>query len=672
MRLFLLIGVLFTTLTAFAQDYRFGRVEESDFETTTIAGEELPSAEVLFRKEHVTFRYVQGTGFIQYRDVHERIKINTDEGLEYATKNVRLYDESSSKRERLKNLKGYTYSLNDGKVEDVKLRSSGEFEEEINEYWKKSSFTMPDVRVGSIIEYEYSIVSPFMAIDDLDLQYDIPIKKLDVRIEMLEYYTYNVLFNPRASYVPSLERSVAADKIKINSKTRSGGDMGSPVSTKFSSQQYELSNQVLVLDTENIPALKDEPMAGDLSLYRSKIIFELAAIKYPTEPIELLSTNWESVAKSIYELDTFGDQLKTKPFYEDELEFALQGSTSVDDKIQKVYDFVKRKVKWNGYYGFTSRNGIKDAYKEGSGNVGDINLLLTSMLQNANIDAHPVLLSTKDNGIPLFPTRNGFNYVATVINMGDKTLMLDATEEVLPVGSLPLRAMNWQGRVLLPNGESYWLDISPKNHSSEMSQIKVAIDEDMVIKGTSKKRLTKQLAYSYRKDHSRSDEETVTKYLKDDVPRLEISDLELKNVDVINKPVEFSYQIAMDGAAEKIGDKIYISPLLNESNIENPFKMEDRKLPIVLGYPLSTKTFVTFEIPDGYEVASLPESIKYEYNNGRGSYQFLTSSRSNVVTVSANFEMNDLEVLPGDYPQWKDFFTAIVAKDAEKIVLKKI
>ena len=141
---------------ASGQDYRFGKVDEVDFKRLTPEDEEEPIAEVLFRKEHIYFRYVQNQGFMQYREVHERIKINKEEGLEYATEKVRLYNPNASKRERLKKLSGYTFVKKGGEIEREKLRSSGEFEEQLNEYWKLSSFTMPDAQIGSIIEYKYS------------------------------------------------------------------------------------------------------------------------------------------------------------------------------------------------------------------------------------------------------------------------------------------------------------------------------------------------------------------------------------------------------------------------------------------------------------------------------------------------------------------------------------
>jgi len=658
----LLFVALTLSLSALSQDYRFGKVEEIDFQRITPEGEEEPAAEVLYRKENIYFRYSSVNGFVQYREVHERIKINDEKGLEYATEKVRLYNKVAGKRERLKNLKGYTFSLENNKVTDVKLKNSGEFEEELNEYWLLSSFTMPNVGIGSIIEYEYTIVSPFLAIDDVVIQYDIPIRKLYLRIEMVEYFTYNVFFNPKASYVPDLTKNLTRDKI-----TTSEGQYGDS-----SAQQYELNNQALVIDTQNIPALTAEPMVDALSNYRSKIKFELASIRYPNQPMEYFSTNWESVAKSIYENKDFGRQLERKSFYEEDLENVLKVDENAKEVVYTIYDFLKKKVKWNKYYGITCQKGVKDAYEEGSGNVADVNLLLTSMLNSQNIEAYPLLISSQDNGTPLFPTREGFDYVAVVAIIDGEQILLDATDDNLDIGELPYRAANWKGRAISKDGNSFWVEITPDKPSSETIISNVFLNEDMSITGKTSKRLTNYIAYNFRDTQGTRNVEEIKTYLKSDTPGLEIIDLEIKNVEQPDKPIDYSYNIKLNNSAEKIGDKIYLSPLLNEGNDENPFKLEERKLPIDLKFPIDTKTIINLSIPVGYEVVSLPESVQYNYNDQVGYYKFIVTQNANKITVMADFEMKQSTVLPSDYHMWKDFFTAIVAKDAEKIVLKKI
>ena len=102
-----------------------------------------------------------------------------------------------------------------------------------------------------------------------------------------------------------------------------------------------------------------------------------------------------------------------------------------------IFDFVKSKVKWNEYYGKYTSDGVKKAYKEQVGNVAEINLMLTSMLRYAGLNANPVLVSTRDNGIPLFPTREGYNYVISCVELPTGKVLLDATNKYGSPNILP-------------------------------------------------------------------------------------------------------------------------------------------------------------------------------------------------------------------------------------------
>jgi hypothetical protein len=87
-----------------AQDLDYGDVEAIDFALEAKGLTETPDAVFILKKEHLDFFIAQNNGFTQRRTVHERIKINTEDGLKYATKKVLLYMEDGSYTEKLKQL----------------------------------------------------------------------------------------------------------------------------------------------------------------------------------------------------------------------------------------------------------------------------------------------------------------------------------------------------------------------------------------------------------------------------------------------------------------------------------------------------------------------------------------------------------------------------------------
>jgi hypothetical protein len=188
----ILIG-LFISLQLNAQDLEYGKVDVVDFTLEAQDVKETPDAVIILKKEHVEFSISQNNGITQKRTVHERIKINTEAGLEYATKKILLYMEDGSIAEKFSNLEAATYNLVDGKVRRKKLKKSGVFEKDINDLYRVKSFTMPEAKIGSVIEFTYKIGSPYVAIDDFIVQYDIPILNIDVRMEWLESLNTNFI-----------------------------------------------------------------------------------------------------------------------------------------------------------------------------------------------------------------------------------------------------------------------------------------------------------------------------------------------------------------------------------------------------------------------------------------------------------------------------------------------
>ena len=58
--------------------------------------------------------------------------------------------------------------------------------------WKETSFTLPNIKVGSVIEFRYSLISSYTQIKDWNYQYDIPKLKSDFTAAIIGNYKYNI------------------------------------------------------------------------------------------------------------------------------------------------------------------------------------------------------------------------------------------------------------------------------------------------------------------------------------------------------------------------------------------------------------------------------------------------------------------------------------------------
>lgn len=666
-----LLVVCFTTIT-FAQEVKFGKVSKAELEEKFYPGDSLAEAAYLLRKRSTYYAYNKNKGFTVVTEVHNRLKIYTKDGFDKANIYIPYYSLSEN-RESVSSVKGYTYSIDNGKIEKEKISKSNIFDEKRNKYYNVKKIAMPNVREGSIIEWKYKLVSPrYWNIDDAEFQFDIPVKQLDYNIEHPEWFIFDK--TPKGYFLVTPRMSKRSGSISSSSRVRSetrrstgGVATSSNVVTNTTNLLYDKT----VFNAKNIPALRaGEPFVSNIRNYRGGMKYELSAVNYPNSPVKTFSRTWENVAKEIYKLESFGGELRKTSFYKSDLDALLANASSDNEKISAVFEFVKSKIKWNGYTGKYPESSIRKAYKEGSGNSGAINLLLTSMLREAGFNANPVLTSTRRNGVPLFPTMDGFNYVIASITTPNGIMLLDATDEYSGVNVLPLRVMNWNGRLVRPDGSSSAIGLVPKRHRLEDNFVNVKLTDDGMVEGMVRTKYTGLNAMNYRKRNNVLKEDDVIAKLEENYS-IEIDNFKVTNEKNIYKPLARLFKFSSEDLVEDISGKLYVKPLLFFGFENNPFKIDERKYPVDFGIPWKDKNSITIQIPEGYKVESIPEVAAIGLPDGLGLFKYQVKVTGNKIKVISILQFNQGVILPQYYKQLKDFFKQIVEKQTEKIVISK-
>lgn len=659
---------------SYAQDYRFGKVSMDELKETAYPEDADANAAILYLNQKTHYDYNQQKGFVQVTEVLKRIKIYNKDGFDWATEEVQLRDNGSS-REALTNLKAVTYTLENGKMEETKLKKDGVFDEKNNKYWKTSKFTMPNIKEGCVVEFSYTITSPYISIRDINLQESIPIKELDMYVRIPEYFNFNKFVNPRATYIPKIKDYQVNRTEQIHSKSRessASNGFGHTVRTNHSSQKWEFKENKTEIKLSNVPALKNEDYVSNLNTYRTKLIWEYAYSKDPGGKITNFSTTWEEVAKTIFDDSDFGDQLKISNYFQGDISALIKGATNVSEKIDLIFNFVKSRVKWNEYIGYTTDNGVRKAYSEGSGNVADINLMLTAMLRFANINANPMLVSTRSNGVPLFPATGGFNYVVSAVELPNDVIILDATDQFATPNVLPVRAINWQGRVIRETGDSAWIDLTPKETVKSNYSLNVKLNNDLSIEGKVRSQLTSFAAKNFRSKYQNYNEEERLMDIEKDKGEIEISNYVISDMEVIDKPIMYVYDYSLNNGIEQIGDKVFLTPMLFFAPQENPFKQDQREYPIDFIYSFNEKYQVNVMIPDGYALESLPESTVAQFNGASGEFKYVSQENGKMLQFVISLDLGQSFILPTEYADFKQFYQLMIEKQNEKIVLKKI
>src|SRR5690606_18612137 len=108
-----------------------------------------------------------------------------------------------------------------------------------------------------------------------------------------------------------------------------------------------------------------------------------------------------------------------------------------------------------------------------------------------------------------------------------------------------------------------------------------------------------------------------------------------------------------------------------EAYSTNPFASESRIYPIDFSFAKSHAHMVTINLPEGYKIESIPESVVYQLPDELGEFRFMISNTDNAIQLRVTEDIK-IALVPADYYQaLKDYFGAMVTKQAEKIILSK-
>ena len=648
----IILLLLLSQLSFFAQNYKFGKVSKEELQEQFYPLDSTADAAYLFKSRKTFFNYVPNIGFQLVTEYHERIKIYTNAGFEMATKSISYHTPENRPDEAVSSIKGYTFNLEGSKVEREKLSRSSIFKETLNKFRSVKKITMPKIKEGCVIELRYVIISPYtQSIEDLKLQYQIPVKKLEYQIQIPEYFVFN-------------KRSIGYHSVKLIKEVENGriGDINCRINvTKF--------------DESNIPALKnDEPFVSSVRNYRAGLKFELEQTNFISigGDFKNYSNSWESVSKQIYKTSSFGDQLNISSYYKKDLEKILENNIGEIDKLLAIFQFVKNKVKWNEYYGIYAYNGVRKAYKERVGNVADINLILTAMLRSAGLNADPVLVSTRANGVPFLPTIDGFNYVISTVKLATGgSVLLDATAPYCAPNILPRRALNWNGRKVTKDGNSSWIKLTSSEHALEENTVVVKIIDDMTLEGLIRTKYDNLNALNYRNTNNHITEENLIPKLEEKY-KFEIEDYTVVNKKILGKPIARNIKFISEDLIEEINGKLYIEPILFLTTHKNPFKLEDRKFPVDFVSPWKDVNRVSIEIPEGYKVEFLPEPLAISLPDNLGVFKYQVLQKGGKISTTSILQFNNAIILPQYYAHLKYFYKQIVQKQSKKLVLVKI
>jgi len=647
----LFILLLLISSTVFSQKskiYTLGEITPEEHALNVYEKDTTANALFLYENGETHFK-ISRDRLIMSTTYYAKVKIFNKDGNDNATIEIPIRH-NKERSEKIVNIKGYTHNSQ----RRIALNPKNVFTDKVNEYRSIVKFTMPDIKEQSIIEYEYTKESPFFFnFTGWPFQTNIP--KLYSRFHA--FIPGNFVYNRSLIGSKKLSKNEAEIKKKC---------FHIPRAIK------EADCEELTYVMNEIPAFIEEDYMLSKENYISRIKFEISEF-YGFDGIKHKYTkSWKDVDKEFRKEKSIGKQLKKIDYIEKRLPQELYDVNDQLAKAQKTYNFIKDHFTWNNKTRLFNDVNVKEAFDNKIGNSTEINIALINALNAVGLNADIVLVSTRDNGLPLklHPVITGFNYAIAKIDIDGKTYLLDATNKLLPFGMIPYKTLNGYGRVMDFDNESYWIDIKPIKNNQTRISMNLKMDEEGNFEGLLNKSYNGYKAIEKRDEIKIVTEEKYLEDIEDRDENLIINSYKNSNLDEIDKSLKELFNIQIESEID--GNLVILNPFINSKISKNPFQLKERTYPVDFGYPSSFQFTLSLKIPVNYKVSTLPEDLALKLPNSSGNYTFNIGAKNNIITMISRFKINKAYFVPEEYLYLKEFYTQIVKTQNSLITLEKI
>lgn len=652
------------SLTAFSQQkavvpktFKYGKIAPADFDTKITGVDSAASAIALFDVGEGWFEISPITHqFVYVFERHSRYKIINKNGYDLANIEIPVY-KTSDGEVRLDYLDASTYNMENGKMEISKINKDAKFTEKQDKYNTLKKFALPNVKDGSVIEYKYRIKSDFyFTLMPWYFQKSVPVSYSQYTVRIPEYLRFKRTAEGYVYLNPTQEA--------INQSLSVPG-----------SQMMNINVDRIRYIAENVPALKAESFTTTREDYVSKIEFELSSTNYPGSGYKEYTQTWGGIIKTLKERDDFGKFIDRRSYNKTLVQNIIKKETNPDSVTLLIFDHVKNNIKSNDEVSkYASLSNPKAVFEKKSGNSADINLTLYALLKEANLQAFPVLLSTRSNGThPGFPMMTKFDNVIVAVQQGDKYTLLDATDKNHTPGLLAYDNLNHAGFKLDTETETgEWISLDDDKISSKNITYVLAMDAANKLTGTMYLNSTNYEGLNRRNQYlSATNETEFIKKFKSDKPGLNISKYQIVNLNQPHLPLLETMDISIEDNVEEAGNLAYFMPLLYDRTKENPFKLEERKFPVDFAHPDEETYRISIEFPENYKLEKTPTNEKIMLPDGTAYFTFMFAQQDNKIALTSKIVFRKAVYTAEEYQDLKELFKNVVRKQAEQIVLKK-
>ena len=657
-KLTLLMGLVLYCSIVEAQNLKFGKPTDEELSMTVYEQDKDASAVVLCQLTDVGYTMDFHNYFVDYY-VKTRIKVLKDEGRDYANVNIIYIDNMSQQfaQENLEEFKAVAYNVEDGKVKKTKIGLDQVHKERIDDTYMRAKAAIPQVKVGTVIEYEYKLHSNvFYHIYDWEPQGNIPVAFANYRLEIPTVFIYNV----ETAGIQQLQSSVTQGAINYK------------VANDAMARQYKRYTNVYNCTARNLQALKKDDYVWNVNDYATKVTAELQSIHLSVDDHRDMRKTWEQVDNTLFEHSDFGARLyKHSKYREELLSSGIDKIADLKEKVAATFSFLRQRIAWNGEYDLLTKSS-SDIVKKGSGSNADLNMMLINMLGDVGVKACPVLMSTRRHGrIPkTYPTLNKMNTFIVGIPDGTSWIYLDASSADGYLNVLPANLYVEQARIIEKGTPGQWVNLQKIGEAKSVHNIKATLTADGLMKDEQCTIYSGNAAANERKAFRTASDSTSFIAAKAQQTGISISQCKIEGhrsfLPSVTEVINFTKQ------GDVTDDHIYINPFTELPITSNPFTEKERLLPVEFPCRNTFNAYVQLTLPEGWQLEEMPKSVNVstpdKSASGRINYG-ITDDKT--ITINFQFRLSNVYYDHQQYDMLRQLFDLFASRGKDMLVIKK-
>jgi Domain of Unknown Function with PDB structure (DUF3857)/Transglutaminase-like superfamily len=650
-RTLLLVSIcLLASCLAFADDWP--PIDPADLALKSIPQQPGAPAVVLLRNE-------DDNDPLHYHSTYERIKILTEAGREYADVELPY----NRKNFRIDSISGRTIHA-DGSIVEFNGKPFDKTVQKNRGYRVNvKAFSLPDVQVGSIIEYRYSLryddhsyYSP-----DWEVQRNLFQKQANFKFTPYQFQS--------ASRFLQIGHEHIADRVSWTSylpKDTQPKDMKTPRS------------EWIELAVSDVPPLLEEPYSPPPRAVKMRVNFYYTDGAKVEDYWKTENKYWNKDVENFVNHRTGAFEVLAK---------ILAPDDTAEQKARKIYSFVTtlenrsyipaRAVQEEHALGILPNKNAEDVLRQHSGDHDELNRTLVALLHQAEIPARMMWVPDRTE---IFFDRNylstsQFDGEIAIAELGGKEVFLDPGTKYCPYGMLNWHYAGNQGLRQSDSKNLEFADAPLSGYNDAMIQrlARVKLTDDGRYEGIVTVGFGGLEGMEWRRTGGLTDEEGRKKALEEEMRKWlpagsEIQMTKKPKWDDTESMVAAEFKVS-GNLATSAGKRWLMLPHLFEINEKPKFPSAQRANGVYLYYPYREIDEVHITLPSGVDVESLPpdDTVKTDFA--------IYTTQQKMETPVTVFSRRDLAVAGMAFPnsvykEVKDFYDKVKAGDDQPALLK--